>query len=95
MGVSINDVPNEDRADMLARLKRIEGQTRGIQKMIEDGRECTAILDQTASIRAALSALTGVMLESFALHCLANSSDYPSPERAIESMVRTVVRYGK
>ena len=95
MSVSISDIPDQDRSDMLARLKRIEGQSRGIQKMIEDGRECTAILDQTASIRAALTALTGVMLESFALHCLANSSEYPSPERAIESMVRTIVRYGK
>ena len=89
---TIDNLPAETRSDMLARLKRIEGQARGIQKMIEEGRDCTAVIDQVASVRAAVNALSGEILEAFALHCLANASQLESPQQAIEDAVRVIVR---
>lgn len=92
---SIDRIPTEERTEMVARLKRIEGQAKGIQKMVDEGRDCVEVLDQVASIKAAVNALSGEMLEAFALHCLAHPEDFPSREKAIEQMVRVVVRHGR
>ena len=87
---------NPDARDRLvARLKRIEGQARGIRAMIDDDRECVAVLDQIASIKAAINGLSGEAAETFALHCLANPDQFASPEDAIAQMVRTVIRAGR
>lgn len=92
---SIVRLPADERAEIISRLKRIEGQAKGIHKMVDDGRDCVAILDQVASIKAAVNALSGEMLEMFALHCLSHPEDFPSHEKAIEEMVRVVVRTGR
>ena len=89
---SIDRIPTEERTGIVARLKRIEGQAKGIQKMVDEGRDCVEILDQVASIKAAVNGLSGEMLEVFALHCLSHPEDFPSAEKAIEQMVRVVVR---
>ena len=77
---SIHNLPVEERADMIARLKRVEGQTKGIQKMIEEGRDCVEIMNQVAAVKAAVNALSGEMLGSFALHCLRHPMEFASPE---------------
>jgi DNA-binding FrmR family transcriptional regulator len=92
---AINTLPEETRADLIARLKRIEGQARGIQKMFDDGRECASIIDQVASIKAAVNALSGEMLEAYAVHCLTNAAGLESPVREIEEAVRVIVRAGR
>ena len=92
---SIDRLPADERNEIIARLKRIEGQAKGILKMVDEGRDCVAILDQVASIKAAVNALSGEMLEMFALHCLSHPEDFPSHEKAIEQMVRVVIRNGR
>lgn len=92
---SIHNLPAEERAEMIARLKRIEGQARGIQKMIEEGRDCVEVMNQVAAVRAAVTALSGEMLEAFALRCLKHPEDFPSPEQAVEQAVRALVRGGR
>ena len=59
---------NKDAA--LARLKKIEGQVRGIARMIEDDRYCVDVLRQTAAIRAALKGVEGLILDDHASHCV-------------------------
>ena len=92
---SISDLPTEQQQDLINRLKKIEGQARGIQKMIEDGRDCSAVMDQMVSVRSAVASLNGEMLEAFALHCLNNPEAYPSPQAAVEQMVKTLVRHSR
>lgn len=92
---TIDNLPAEARKDMLARLKRIEGQAKGIQKMIEEGRDCVSVIDQVASIKAAVNALSGEMLEAYAVHCLRNAGQIESPEQTIEDVVRVIVRAGR
>lgn len=92
---SIHNLPAEERADMIARLKRIEGQAKGIQKMIEEGRDCVDVLNQIAAVRAAVTALSGEMLEAFALRCLRHPEDFASPEQAVEQAVQALVRGGR
>lgn len=62
-------------ASLATRLKSIEGQARGIQRMLDENRECTEILDQLAALRAASHAATMQALEGFATHCLRESPD--------------------
>lgn len=92
---SIHNLPAEERAEMIARLKRVEGQAKGIQKMIEEGRDCVEVMNQLAAVKAAVAALSGEMLEAFALRCLRHPEDFPSPEHAIEQAVRAIVRGGR
>ena len=89
---STTRLPADAREDLVARLKRIEGQSRGIQKMIEDGRDCTDVMNQLAAVKAAVNALSGEALEAFALHCLRHPEEFPSPEQAVEQAVRALVR---
>lgn len=92
---SINSLPTEDRDDFVARLKRIEGQARGIRAMIEDDRECLDVMQQVSAVKSAVSSLSAEMLEAFALHCLRHPETFPSPDAAVEQMVRAVVRGGR
>ena len=92
---STNQLPAEAREDMTARLKRIEGQAKGIQKMIEDGRDCVSVMNQLASVKAAVNSVSGEMLEAFALYCLRNPDQFASPEQAIEQAVQAMVRSGR
>lgn len=56
--------------DQISRLKRIEGQVRGIQKMIEDGRYCVDIITQLQSITAAIGGLQEQILRRHLEHCV-------------------------
>src|SRR5690606_41585998 len=56
---SVTRLPDDARDELVARLQRIEGQARGIQKMIEDGRECSEIMNQMASVKAAVNRSEG------------------------------------
>jgi len=57
-------------ADSLRRLKRIEGQVRGIARMLEEERYCIDILQQIQAVRAALNKVEGLVLKDHAAHCV-------------------------
>jgi DNA-binding FrmR family transcriptional regulator len=59
----------EVRQEMLSRLRRIEGQARGVQRMVEEGRDCTEIIHQLASIRAATHGASVFLLKHYAKEC--------------------------
>jgi CsoR family transcriptional regulator, copper-sensing transcriptional repressor len=61
---------NEEKADILARLKRAEGQLRGIQKMIEEERSCQDMVIQLVAVKAAISQIALAALSNQLIHCL-------------------------
>jgi len=62
---------DETAKDQLVnRLRRIEGQVRGVQNMISDERDCREILQQLASIRSAIQGASLAFVEEFASRCL-------------------------
>ena len=65
---------HKNQHTIINRLSRIEGQVRGIQKMIEDDRYCIDIIVQTSAIKQAISTIEDIMLESHLNHCLAEDS---------------------
>ncbi|MGZ3585213.1 MAG: metal-sensitive transcriptional regulator [Ktedonobacterales bacterium] len=78
------------RNALVMRLKSIEGQARGIQHMLDAGRDCQDILDQLAALRAATHAASMQALEAFALHCLRESAD--APDEVITQFVGAVAK---
>jgi DNA-binding FrmR family transcriptional regulator len=60
----------EVQADLTVRLKRIEGQVRGVQKMVEEERDCSDILQQMTAIRSAMHQASLLLARSYAARCL-------------------------
>ena len=56
---------------LLARLKRVEGQVRGLQRMIEEDRYCIDVLTQISSVNRALQGVALTMLDDHVRHCVA------------------------
>jgi CsoR family transcriptional regulator, copper-sensing transcriptional repressor len=73
---------SENKDDLLTRLRRIEGQTRGIQGMVEDDRWCPDILQQIAAVQAALDKVALGLTQGHVEHCMARGSG--DPERRAE-----------
>lgn len=61
--------------DIITRLRRIEGQARGIAKMVEEGRECEDMLTQTMAIRSALDLVGARIMEYHLDRCLLDGID--------------------
>jgi len=62
-----------DRSATIKRLKRIEGQVRGLQRMVEEGRYCIDILHQFQAVKAALARAESAVLKDHAAHCVADA----------------------
>jgi len=60
---------------IVSRLRRIEGQLRGVQSMVEENRDCHEIMQQMAAIRSAMQSASQTMLEEYSENCLINLSD--------------------
>ena len=63
--------PHKDA--LVKRLRRIEGQVRGIERMVEDDRYCVDILTQIAAVETALEAVASKVLEDHVTHCVAGA----------------------
>ena len=64
------------------RLRRVEGQLRGIQKMLDDDRDCAEIAQQLSAAQAALRRTTSVFLHSHARECLLRGPELETADRA-------------
>ena len=60
----------KENKDLITRLNRIEGQVRGVRKMVEEERYCTDILTQVAAVQAALNAFNKKLLNSHIHSCV-------------------------
>ncbi len=75
------------------RLARIEGQVRGVARMVEDDRYCIDVLTQISAIRAALDKVALGLLDDHARHCLAGHGGGPTdPEEQVEELMGAVAR---
>lgn len=72
------------RRRLLDRLRRIEGQVRGIQRMVDDDRYCPDILTQISAIQESLRSTAQVLLESHLRHCVTDAVRSRDPARSDE-----------
>jgi DNA-binding FrmR family transcriptional regulator len=80
----MNDERMQNKKAILARLKRIEGQVRGIQAMVEDDRECSEILQQLSAVRSAVHSTSVEVLETYAQSCMLTEGETSlDPQRQV------------
>lgn len=83
------------RAGVSQRLARIEGQVRGLSRMIEDDRYCIDVLTQVKAVQAALRKVEGELLSDHADHCLAAaiaSGDQAEREQKVSELVTLLMK---
>ena len=81
-----------------SRLARIEGQVRGVARMVDEERYCIDILVQLQAVKAALRKVEEEVLKSHAAHCVAHaigSGDAEDQTRKFSELIELFSRYGK
>jgi CsoR family transcriptional regulator, copper-sensing transcriptional repressor len=88
----------EDKQALVARLRRIEGQVRGVERMVEDDRYCIDILTQISAANTALESLAFKILEEHVRHCVAGalaSGDEEQARAKTEELLEAVQRFSR
>ncbi|WP_026674183.1 metal-sensitive transcriptional regulator [Alkalihalobacterium bogoriense] len=85
----------EQKDQLIKRLKRIEGQVRGIQKMVEDDRYCVDVLVQLSAVSAALKKVGYTMLEQHTRGCVSNAVKSNQGDEAIEELLKVIQQFSK
>lgn len=86
---------SKEKDQLINRLKRIEGQVRGIQNMIENDRYCVDILVQMSAIDAALKKVSLNLLERHTHHCVSDAIKNENGKEAIEELMEVFERFSK
>ena len=87
-----------DKEVLTKRLHRIEGQVRGIERMVEDDRYCIDILTQIAAVNTALESLAFKVLDEHVNHCVADAMASGDPKAAAkksEELLAAVQRFAR
>ena len=82
----------KDKAQLLRRLARMEGQVRGVARMVEREEYCIDILQQTAALKAAVDAVTLLLLEDHVAGCLVTAVKTGQAETYTEEVMEVVRR---
>jgi DNA-binding FrmR family transcriptional regulator len=80
---------------LASRLSRIEGQVRGVARMLEEERYCIDVLDQIQAIKAALKKVEDEILKSHAAHCVAHAIDTGDAKDARKKFNELVDLFGR
>lgn len=79
--------------ELKTRLARIEGQIRGIGKMVDEDKYCVDILTQISAVRAALERVALGVLDDHVKGCIADSVDEGDPRAKIEELMEVIERF--
>ncbi|WP_088067283.1 metal-sensing transcriptional repressor [Gottfriedia luciferensis] len=85
----------EEITDLMKRLRRIEGQVRGIQKMVEEDRYCIDILTQIMAVEAAMKKVSFSLIERHANHCMVKAVKENNGEASVSELMDVIKRYVK
>jgi CsoR family transcriptional regulator, copper-sensing transcriptional repressor len=88
----------KDKDALVKRLHRIEGQVRGIERMVEDDRYCIDVLTQIAAVNTALESLAFRILDDHVRHCVAGalaSGDEPDARTKTDELLAAVHRFAR
>jgi DNA-binding FrmR family transcriptional regulator len=87
-----------DKAALVRRLHRIEGQVRGIERMVEEDRYCIDVLTQISAVTTALESLAFLVLDDHVKHCVADalaSGDAADSAAKAEELLAAVHRFAR
>jgi CsoR family transcriptional regulator, copper-sensing transcriptional repressor len=83
----------EHKKDILDRLRRIEGQVRGLQRMVDEDQYCIDILTQVNSATAALRAVGFGLLDDHVRHCVRESIEHGTGDEKVEELMAAGGRF--
>lgn len=86
------------RQDLLLRLRRVEGQVRGVQKMVEDDRYCPDVLVQMSAIHESLRAVERILMKDHLQHCATEalrSGDDKQAQRTYNELTELFYRHAR
>lgn len=86
---------DQNRDAVIRRLRRIEGQVKGIQKMVESDKFCGDILIQVAAVRSAMNSVGGLILENYMKDCLKGYLDGDQSDESLDNLIETMLKYTK
>jgi len=86
---------NEERKKIQTRLKKIEGQVRGVQKMIDNESSCSEVLIQIAAIKSAVNKVGTIIFEKHAQKCLKNSFEGYEETESVEELMDILSKFIK
>jgi CsoR family transcriptional regulator, copper-sensing transcriptional repressor len=93
------NLPDELKVEMqqniLSRLRKIEGQIRGLQGMVTGGKECEQILTQLRAAQSALKSVGTLLLKSYLMKCYGELGPKPNPAEVFGKLEKTVVLLAK
>ncbi len=81
------------KRNVIVRLKRIEGQIKGIQKMVEEDKKCIDILTQIAAVRAAINRVGAIILEQHSKTCIEDAIAKNDREQGLKELIETVQKF--
>ena len=84
-------LPVKARNDLIKRLRKIEGQAQGIQRMLEDDRDCREVLNQLASVRAATHRTSLELMRYYAHSCL-NDPRCLESEQSVDDVITFLLK---
>jgi DNA-binding FrmR family transcriptional regulator len=83
-----------ERKSIIDRLKKIEGQARGIQKMVMDGRNCDEVIMQIAALKAAAAQVGSMVLSSYLIECVRKEVETEeNPELTTEKVAKVLRKF--
>jgi len=82
-----------NKEDLLRRLRRIEGQVRGLQRMVEEDQYCVDILVQIAAVRAALDRVGLLLLEDHTRGCVTRAVQDGKGDAAVDELMEVIAKF--
>lgn len=92
-GEEMNSLCDLDKKDLLLRLRRIEGQVRGIQRMIEEDKYCVDILTQVNAIRGALKMVGLKILDRHTHGCVKEAIKNEEGDKIIDELMEVLMKF--
>lgn len=83
------------KEDVIQRLKKIEGQVKGIQRMLNDDKCCVDVLIQIAAIKAAINKVGILIFENHTRECLTKALHENQEEKMIEELITVMIKFTK
>jgi DNA-binding FrmR family transcriptional regulator len=89
MEVAMKLTDSSAKMDLLKRVRRIEGQARGVARMLEEDRDCSEILQQLTAVRSAAHQAAVMLVRVYTTECVASNG---SPEEIADAMAKALSR---
>jgi len=83
----------ESNEEIMRRLKRIEGQIKGIQRMVEEEKPCRDVLTQVSAVRAATNKVGSAILEKYYRRSMVEIAAGDRPDEAMDELLDTIQKF--